>query len=507
MSDASVAAALRSSARLVVVEAPAGCGKTFQGAQYAVDIAEGIDRGRVLILTHTHAACDVFASRTQKAKSRVDIRTIDSLIGQIAGAYHAALDLPADTAAWARCRKNGYEQLAAKVAGFVRASPMVAQSLALRYPIVIFDEHQDASVDQHALALAFHERGMSVRVFGDPLQRIYGSKKKADIEADDQRWAGLKELANVVEELDSPHRWSGGADALGRWILTARAALLAGGQVDLRGTLPPGVSFLIAENRAPRHGTYLLANGVRKPIDAAVRTANSLLILAAQNDTVDALRAFFGRRLPIWEGHVREGLAELLNTVQAHKGDAGRVTEAANAFLGRVATGFSPSQFGNTLLEEVSSGCTGQRRGKPAQLQALARFIVERPDHVGVANMLDRLSQLVAAEPAFSSINIDYRREYWDAVHLGRFDDPEEGLSEIVRRRSHARPPLPAKAISTVHKAKGLESDNVIVMPCDAQHFADTPAARCRLYVAMSRATRSLTFVASRTNPSPLLVL
>lgn len=507
MSDASVATALRSSAKLVVVEAPAGCGKTFQGAQYAGEFAEKMGRGRVLILTHTHAACDVFASRTQSAKSRVDIRTIDSLIGQIAGAYHLALNLPADTGAWARSGQDGYERLAAKVADLLHASPMVVQSLAHRYPIVIFDEHQDASIHQHALALAFRECGMSVRVFGDPMQRIYGSRKKADIEADEQRWTGLKKLANVVESLDNPHRWSAGADPLGRWILTARAALLAGGRVDLRGSLPPGVSLLIAENQAPRRGTYLLANGVREPIDAAVRTANSLLVLAAQNDTVEALRAFFGRMLPIWEGHVRDGLAELLNSVQLHKGNPEQVTDAAIAFLGRVATGFSPSQFGNRLLEEAASGCTALRRGKPAQLQGLARIIVERPDHVGVASMLERLSQLIAAEPAFSGIRIDYRSEYWDAVHLGRFEDPDQGFSEIARRRSYARVPLPAKAISTVHKAKGLESDNVIIMPCDAQHFGDTRAARCRLYVAMSRATRSLTFVASRTSPSPLLSL
>ena len=38
MGDVSVAATLRSSARLVVVEAPGGCGKTFQGASYARDI-------------------------------------------------------------------------------------------------------------------------------------------------------------------------------------------------------------------------------------------------------------------------------------------------------------------------------------------------------------------------------------------------------------------------------------------------------------------------------------
>ena len=91
MSDASVAAALRSSARLVVVEAPAGCGKTFQGAQYAGEIAKSIGDGRVLILAHTHAAVDVFASRTREAGGRVDIRTMDSLIGEIDRVYHHAV--------------------------------------------------------------------------------------------------------------------------------------------------------------------------------------------------------------------------------------------------------------------------------------------------------------------------------------------------------------------------------------------------------------------------------
>jgi DNA helicase-2/ATP-dependent DNA helicase PcrA len=64
VSDASVRQALRSDARLVVVEAPAGCGKTHQGADYVGEVA-GNNRERVLILTHTHAACSVFAKRTR----------------------------------------------------------------------------------------------------------------------------------------------------------------------------------------------------------------------------------------------------------------------------------------------------------------------------------------------------------------------------------------------------------------------------------------------------------
>lgn len=74
------------------------------------------------------------ASATCGAQGNVEIRTIDSLISQIATAYHQALELPADPAAWARTRKNGYDELARRVAVLIRASPMVPRSLAVRYP-------------------------------------------------------------------------------------------------------------------------------------------------------------------------------------------------------------------------------------------------------------------------------------------------------------------------------------------------------------------------------------
>lgn len=508
MSDASVAAALRSPARLVVVEAPAGCGKTTQGAEYARELAGNIGDGRVLILAHTHAACDVFASRARRAGGEVDIRTIDSLIGQITAAYHSALGLPADTGAWARSRKDGYDKLAAKAAGLLRASPMIARSLALRYPIVICDEHQDASADQHALAMACYGSGASTRIFGDPMQRIYGRKNKAEIEADDQRWESLKQNADAFDELDEPHRWSNGSDRLGRWILDARAALRDGRQLQLRGTLPPGISVISAENQSPRqHGGYRLANDERKPIDAIVNAANSLLVLAAHNETVDALRAFFNRRLPIWEGHVRDNLSALIGAINKHNGDAASIVQAVVTFLKGVATGFSPSAYGDRLIAEVRGGCVGKRMGKPAALQALARMILNQPDHQGVAKLLHRLSELIENDPAFKDVKLDYHREFRDGVRIGEFDDPDEGFAEILHRRSHARVSPPPRAISTIHKAKGLECSDVVIMPCDRKHFGDTPADRCKLYVGMSRAMCSLTFVVSRQAPSPLFVL
>jgi hypothetical protein len=93
VSDDSVHAALRSDATLVAVEAPGSCGKTYQGAGYARDIADSISPGRLLILTHTHAACSVFHGRTRGLGSHVEIRPIDSLVSQLTDAYHAGIGL------------------------------------------------------------------------------------------------------------------------------------------------------------------------------------------------------------------------------------------------------------------------------------------------------------------------------------------------------------------------------------------------------------------------------
>ena len=131
-SDLSVAAALRSAKRLVVVEAPAGCGKTFQGAEYAREVAEQISPGRVLILTHTNAASDVFAERTRGLGRRIEIRTIDSLICDIASAYHLALGLPPDASSWARkSGAGGFSALANKwrcCLNMRRSSPVPSHS-------------------------------------------------------------------------------------------------------------------------------------------------------------------------------------------------------------------------------------------------------------------------------------------------------------------------------------------------------------------------------------------
>ncbi|WP_420882218.1 AAA family ATPase [Rhizobium gallicum] len=178
MTDEDVAFLLRSDLALVTIEAPAGCGKTFQGANFALDAASSLSAGRVLILTHTHAARSVFANRTRRLLDRVEIRTIDSFLTEIAAMYHRTLNLPLDVGSWAR-ENSAYDVVAARCKELLECSGNVSRAAALRYPIIVCDEHQDASADQHAAIMAIHRAGSRVRFLGeldaDHLRRRGGS--------------------------------------------------------------------------------------------------------------------------------------------------------------------------------------------------------------------------------------------------------------------------------------------------------------------------------------------
>ena len=504
MSDGSVHAALRSDHPLVLVEAPAGCGKTYQGAEYARELVKTSARGKPLILTHTHAACSVFAERTSGHRNAIDIRTIDSVIARIAGAYHKGLGIPADTSAWVRKQgESGHAQLAVKVSGFVKRYPIITASLARRHPVVICDEHQDSSGEQHALVMALLDQGAKLRVFADPMQKIF-SEKVLDGSCPPCDWNELKNAAQACEELDVPHRWKDGAAALGDWTLAARKTLRGGGVIDLTGALPDGLRVVFAENNAKKHGDYLLDKAGRKPVDLFVEKEESLLVLTRHNQTVRAFRGFFGRRLPLWEGHMRVGLEKLVNAVTAADGDSAKVGAAIVTFMEDIGKGFSPSAFGDAFQQEISDGCTKHRTGKPNAIQELARHVVKNPNHRGVSAMLRRRAERKAQDAQFSDIEFDNYREFHDAIRLGNFTDAETGLAEITHHRTYARPKPPARAISTIHKAKGLECDSVVVMPCDAKTFPAKDDARCLLYVALSRARYRLMLVLSKDNPSPL---
>lgn len=500
--DAEVASCLRSDAPLVVVEAPAGCGKTHQGSMYAAHAARS-GSGRALVLTHTHAAASAFLSRAQSEAARVDVRTIDSLFVEIAAGYHTSLGLPEDVGRWAASGPRGFEKVRGLVAQLLEVFAGAGQSLARRYPVVIFDEHQDASVAQASLLDALLKAGAKVRVFGDPMQVIY---PESDVSADWERWRHLCDRATKLARLNTPHRWASGSPELGAWVLRARDALQSGDRVDLRPPHPAGLEVHRADNLSSRWDGYRTTTEDGRAI-RKLAALDEVLFLSAQTSTVGALRPYFGRRIPLWEGHGRDALTSLIRALETSPGDPSATAIAFVAFVQKVSVGFSNSQFGDRLVTEVEQGCRTFRRGMPAKLQGIAHSLLRNPDHRGVANALELLWNLSYEDGSFSAVKVDHCDEFWDAVRLREFEDAGSGMAEITHRRTWSRPIIPPRALSTIHKAKGLEAACVTIVPCDADHFRDRPKDRCTLYVALSRARERLCLVVPRRNPSPLLLV
>jgi hypothetical protein len=242
-------------------------------------------------------------------------------------------------------------------------------------------------------------------------------------------------------------------------------------------------------------------------IDTFEKAQTSLLILSRHNQTSKALRSHFNRRITLWEGHTRNALEKLAASVSSKPNDAVSLAVAVVRFLDEVCKGFSPSAFGDRFQREVAERCSKQSRGKPASIQNLARCIVNDPDHRGVEKMLTLLSSYIESNADFADVKVDCHREFWDAIRLGRFDTVERGLTEISHYRTFSRPKPHDRSISTIHKAKGLECESVLLIPCDSKTFPDNEDSRCLLYVALTRAKSKLVLVVSRKNPSPLFVI
>lgn len=507
MTDDEIATLLCSVNPVVLIEAPAGCGKTFQAAEYAARAATTIGKKRVLVLTHTHAACSVVAERTHAIRKNMEIRTLDGFIHEIASAYRIALNLPEDVSSWVRKEQNGHSKIAEKVAKLLNANPMISHTLAKRYPVIICDEHQDSNEHQEKIILEIAKSGSRLRVFGDPMQSIPGGRGQDAVVTDVvTRWELLKGLS-AFGELEVPHRWKDTNPELGEWILDARHRLKEGKAVDFSAPVPGGIDQLQADNSAYPGQSYRFSptGGDWRAVNAIINRQCSMLCVAGQSGTVDGLRSTFRSRLPIWEGHTRNDLEDFVDKIV----DPGAAIDAKARqyvqLLKKILSGFG-NQFSSRFIREIQNPSANPRGQIPPQMQTMAAAVRREPNHKGFSAATEHLKQLIEGQNRpFSDIKIDYPRELNDLIQLSRFDQADVGLAEIMQRRSRAHPKPPAKCLSTVHKSKGLEANTVVVFACDAQHFPDRPAKRNLLYVALSRATTNLVIVRSETSPCPLL--
>jgi DNA helicase-2/ATP-dependent DNA helicase PcrA len=480
---------LHSEAPLVVIEAAAGCGKTWTAAKFAKEMSSRLTNQRVLLLSHTHAACGEFHRRCEGHGLRVDVETCDGFALKVVGSYASALGLPLPLQNMVgRAGGVSFATLALKAVELVRRSPSVARLISAQFPVVILDEHQDASNAQHELVMTLMRAGGSrLRIFGDPMQALHHGSDNEFVD-----WEALWRNCPNRLELTDPRRWAE-TPALGAWVTAARAVLKSGGALHMKDA-PSEVKVRITTGLAGRK--KLKDHKVGREIlhgflDAGIGRA---VIVAHLSEMVRALAQNASWRAGVNEGAVLEHVDRLLVLAESEAANPATLASGFLEFASDIGSGL-PKSLRDGLVKRAGAKLDRDKAGSKQQpwLDALAT-IYTTTGHRGLALAME---QIVHKPPRNYRVRL---RDHAATLRaLGRTDDPRahlQALSRLRRRRN-----LPDLSVSTVHKAKGLEFRRVLICPADQQQYPATPYGARLLYVALSRATHELTLVADSASP------
>lgn len=396
-----------------------------------------------------------------------------------------------------------FDDLGALFWRLLEEQPTVAAAYAARYPVVIADEHQDASALQDAIVRRFGARRLVV--LADHLQLIHGYRG-ADLERLRAHWRE----SGARHRLSTPHRWHGRGTE-GAWLLALRdafegrattAARPAGvhpktylGERGLNGALPqlkyaippllrePAVSsvaILVRENAdLARVHKYLATNGLHprqlggpKDFEEAREDIEQLPLLTDAHSV--AL-------------HTRERLVALVPTIP---------TAVVQQLDRRLKAG------GPQLAGAKEPAASLLRAFKPLWDDGPAAFFRVMSDLLGACAAVGYHLPRPDATRAL-------RRTAEALAPTADLRDCLAAYSEQVAASMHAVPQRTDRGLflMTAHQAKGKEFDAVVLFPVDARRWPDDDEHRRLLYVALTRATRNWVLVTPSRDASPLLRL
>ena len=216
--------------------APAGCGKTHTVAEAVALQEDGVQ----LVLTHTHAGVHSLSRKLNLlgvSRSRYHLDTIAGWALRFAKYYPKTTgfvkDFPANP-------KSDYPCIYSGVVELLRY-PFMQLVINCSYRGVIVDEYQDCTKLQHELILSL-AKIIPCRILGDPLQGIFDFDESSGSAI---CWnTDVRSNFHEIPTLDTPYRWKGKNERLGKWLMAVRSRLEGGLDIDLRTGKGAGVSWV-----------------------------------------------------------------------------------------------------------------------------------------------------------------------------------------------------------------------------------------------------------------------
>lgn len=482
---------LASEEDVVLVEAPAGHGKTWQAVAVTERVRGQLQRGqRALLLSHTNAAREEVRQRFGSAAD-TRVQTIDSLACDIVSVYASRLRVPHPLRPGAvHLGHPSFEKIRRLACELLRDAPDVARGLAWRYPLILVDEHQDSTRDQHELVWRIFGAGnVRLRLFADPLQAIFS------FAGDLVDWAELVR-AHASTTLDHGYRWDGQPE-LRDFLAAARSSLLAGEPVDL-SDLPPCVQLHHWDGRAPGPGQHGHCPSCVQLLQALSRPVSSAYLVRNRHHAY-GLAVRLGGGVKLYEaGDVQEPL-DVLERAEAAEGDAPALAQLLAETLSSWGTGIQKD-----LREQLARAChsEGIDLGRRKRLAPLAEVCAPLFSDPSVGGFISAFSQAVTSRK-----ELGWKPVRRDATFLmlaipSHSEDPILALGAMAQAHRSHRGTL--QKVMTLHKSKGREFHTVLIPYVASTCFPASEEGARLAYVGLSRAQQQLHLLAPSQDASEL---
>ncbi len=461
--------------RLVMVEAPAGCGKTYAIAK-AVSL---LTAGRQLILTHTNAGVASLRDKLRKLGVSQRCVYVDTLDGW---AQRVAISFPKgsqykESMSWPEKRAA-----ATKVLGNKYAHEIISHS----HSAVFIDEYQDCSLAQHRLVLKLAEI-LPCRILGDPLQAVFDFDK-ADQVVDWQE--DVRASFYKLGVLEEPWRWraKGANQKLGEWLISIRDDLAANRPIDLaQAPVYWKASTVTSENEIAACKEKLNAPG-------------SIAVIRRLRPDAYRLAAHLGGNYQSIEEMECEALLAFARSISVPGGRdrALALVDALEKCFVHPAETFALSSIKSKLVEGRILKTTSAKANVMVTTEALASIVSDE----SILNVRKAIAAIERVPGAKQS-----RRELWTEIKRtldlylespGKFADLTEVATQ-ARRHTRLVGRRPEKrTVATVLLIKGLEFDHTVVIDTDNLTAKE-------LYVALSRAKQTVTVLSRDRVVSPVI--
>ncbi len=351
----------------------------------------------------------------------------------------------------------------------------ITSVLKASYERVLVDEYQDCTVQQHALIVALSKH-LPTCIFGDHLQAIFGFRNEQLVD-----WTTVTADFAPIGTLSEPWRWKRVKnDKLGRWLIDIREELEASNRVNLAAA-PACVVRITPESSGQQNVLKANIKASRQP---SVKASETLIVIGDKASEV--VRGSLASKMKCCaiEPVACKTLGDFLQAIETCS--AKQRLALVLKFAASTMTGIKRAAFEERVVRR-SEGWNP--RNKPTELERAALDILTSDDLFHTHRLLEGLRR--------QSGVVVFRRELLSALQKtlklvisGEQPSLDEAAWQVQHKMRHAGRRLAQRSLGSTLLVKGMQFDHAVIV-------APEKLSRNDLYVALTRASRTITVVSS----------